>query len=547
MKIEKEPLPTYKELRSYENLELAFNKAKKRKTLQPYVIKFEKQLQQNLLQLRNELRAHIYKPKPLTTFILREPKTRKISKSHFRDRIIHHAICNIIELVFEKQFIHDSYANRIGKGTFNAIKRFDKFKRKASKNNKKICFVLKADIKQYFETVDHKILLSIIKKTIKDKKIIWLIKLIISNHNTIKKGKGMPLGNLTSQFFANVYLNELDQYVKHELKSKYYIRYVDDFVIFHTSRKKLENFKQKINIFLQQKLKLKLHHDKSKVIKLHKGINFLGFRIFFHHKLMRKNNIQKFERKLNRLRNLYQQNEIDREKIIEKFEGWLAYTKHANTYKYRKKLTSKFNQYFPPEQTNKKINIKKHEKINEEIETSQYQYSKLKTLQLFKKQLSIKQIAQQRSIKESTVWEHLAKLIEYNQCALKKVLPKEKINKILPYIYSENDKLKDIKSRIKDETLTFDEINCVLAHIKCKSKKKNIYQLTKWYQQNNCNRKCYFEKTQRQKCKEKFNTFISQNPNLQMKQKEFLNLFNEHLKICILPDKEKRNYIPWVA
>ena len=159
----------YEELCSYENLELAFKRARKGKTLKPYVIEFEENLKQNLLQLRNELTMQTYQPQPLKTFILRDPKTRKISKSDFRDRIIHHAICNIIEPIFEKTFIHDSFANRIGKGTLNAIKRFDVFKRKSSQNNTKKCYVLKADIKSHFQTVDHEILLEILSKRIEDK------------------------------------------------------------------------------------------------------------------------------------------------------------------------------------------------------------------------------------------------------------------------------------------------------------------------------------------------------------------------------------------
>ncbi|MFH1316990.1 MAG: reverse transcriptase domain-containing protein, partial [Candidatus Woesearchaeota archaeon] len=211
---------------SYSNLELAFKRARKGKTQKQYVTDFEKNLEENLFKLRFELLFHTYKPKPLETFILRDPKTRRISKSDFRDRIVHHALCNVIEQVFEKRFIYDSYANRIGKGSLKAIERFDFFKRKASKNNTLPCYVLKADIKHYFDNVNHSILIDIIRKKITDKRVIWLIKRILSNYSLDCNGKSMPLGNLTSQFFANVYLNELDQFVKHKLKAQYYIRYV---------------------------------------------------------------------------------------------------------------------------------------------------------------------------------------------------------------------------------------------------------------------------------------------------------------------------------
>ncbi|HLC60876.1 MAG TPA: reverse transcriptase domain-containing protein [Candidatus Nanoarchaeia archaeon] len=180
----------FNKLCSYENLELAFRKARKRKITKHYVVEFEKDLRQNLLDLRNELIFHTYRPKPLKNFIVRDPKTRKISKSHFRDRVVHHALCNIIEPIFEKSFIYDSYANRINKGAHKAVERFDYFKRKASRNNSRTCYILKADIKHYFETVNHEILLKIIRRKIKDERIIWLIKTILQNHRTSQIGGG---------------------------------------------------------------------------------------------------------------------------------------------------------------------------------------------------------------------------------------------------------------------------------------------------------------------------------------------------------------------
>lgn len=172
----------YGKLCSYDNLEIAFKNAKKRKSSKPYVLEFEKHIKENLQVLRAELLLHSYKPQPLKTFIIRDPKTRKISKSHFRDRVVHHALCNIIESIFEKSFICDSYANRKNKGSLKALERFDYFKRKASKNNTRNCFVLKCDIKHYFQTVNHEILLNIIKKKIKDRKVIRLINTILQNH-----------------------------------------------------------------------------------------------------------------------------------------------------------------------------------------------------------------------------------------------------------------------------------------------------------------------------------------------------------------------------
>ncbi|HLC86155.1 MAG TPA: reverse transcriptase domain-containing protein [Candidatus Nanoarchaeia archaeon] len=173
----------FSQIISYDNLYLAYEKARKRKTLKQYVIDFEKDLKQNLLDLQSEIIFHTYKPRPLQTFILRDPKTRKISKSDFRDRVIHHAICNIIEPIFDNSFIFDNYANRARKGAFKAVQRFDFFKRKVSKNYTRDCYVLKADIKHYFETVNHEILITLIKKKVNDSRLIWLIKTILANHS----------------------------------------------------------------------------------------------------------------------------------------------------------------------------------------------------------------------------------------------------------------------------------------------------------------------------------------------------------------------------
>jgi len=346
----------YSEICTYDNLLKAFKNARDGKTTIDYVIEFEKDLEDNLFQLRNELLFHVYKPKPLKTFILHEPKTRKINKSAFRDRIIHHALCNIIQPIFERSFIFDSYANRKGKGALKAVERFHFFHRKVSKNNALSAYVLKADIKHYFETVDHAIMLTLIQKKIKDQRVIWLIKRIFSNYSASKIGKGMPLGNLTSQFFANVYLNELDQFVKHTLRVEYYVRYVDDFVLFHTSRKVLEEYRLKIDAFLRGKLKLELHPDKSRIIPLERGTEFLGLKIFYHYTRIKKKNMQKFYRKLHYLYAQYEKKEIQYDTIYDFIEGWIAYVKNADTYTLHQKIMASVEQKFAHEISTKEVN-----------------------------------------------------------------------------------------------------------------------------------------------------------------------------------------------
>jgi len=338
----------YQQLYSWNNLEQAYEKAQRHKTGTPAVQEFEKHWQLNLCALMKELRNKTYKPQPLRKFILRDPKTRTICVSEFRDRIVHHALINILQPIFEPRFIHDSYASRKHKGTLPAIKRFDQFLKKVTKNGRLIYtarnanqvqgYALKADIKHYFDTVDHNILLNIIAKRIKDQKVLWLAKVILDNYNSGIPGKGMPLGNWTSQFFANIYLNELDQYIKHKLKAKYYIRYVDDFVILHQNKTILADYKAKIKTFLQT-LQLELHPEKCKTIPLRRGITFLGYRIFYKHKLVRQLNIRKILKRLKEMLELYKQDHITAEDILETLHGWNAYAKHANTHKLRTTLT----------------------------------------------------------------------------------------------------------------------------------------------------------------------------------------------------------------
>jgi len=334
----------YEEVCSMNNLANAWRKARKGKTKKIDVMEFEQNIRKNLLKLKEELLNQTYKPEPMKTFILRDPKTRKISKSTFRDRIIHHSLIRIIEPIFDKTFIYDNCANRKGKGNLFALKRFDKFKRKVSKNgtylknkfndkNFVFGYCFKADIKHYFQEINHEILLKIIKRKISDINTLELIKKILKNGEE-KEGVGMPLGNLTSQFFANLYLNKLDYFVKNRLRAKFYIRYVDDFVLLHNSKKQLELWKFEIDRFLRDELKIELHAQKSKIIPLGKGIDFVGFRNFYYFRLLRKRNIKKARQKIEQ----FNEEILNEEKLKEIFQGWLAYAKWANSYNLRKRL-----------------------------------------------------------------------------------------------------------------------------------------------------------------------------------------------------------------
>jgi len=334
----------YEQIYSIENLLLAFKKARRGKSKKDYVLEFENNLEENLLSLQKKLIDETYNPKPLKSFIIRDPKTRKIHSSAFVDRIVHHAIVNILEPIFEKVFIYDSYASRKNKGTHEAVNRFKKFVRKVSQNGKLVKnslndnmikgYVLKADIQHYFDEVNQEMLIDIIKKKVNDEKTIDLIKKILSNFNSDIYGKGMPLGNYTSQFFANIYLNELDYFIKQDLNVKYYIRYVDDFVILHRSKKRLEYFKSKIEEFLETKLKLKLHQDKSKILALRDGVIFLGYRLFYHYSLLNKKNIKTLKKKVIS----FKENKIGKEDFNNSIKGWEGYSKWANSYNLKKEI-----------------------------------------------------------------------------------------------------------------------------------------------------------------------------------------------------------------
>ena len=211
-------------------------------------------------------------------------------------------------------------------------------------NNQIRGYCLKADIKHYFQNINHNILLSILEKKIIDKKVIWLIQKIVANSETQREReiniisiKGMPLGNLTSQFFANIYLNELDQFVKHNLRAKYYLRYVDDFVILHKSKEQLKNWKMQIEQFLREKLNLELHPQKSKILPLSRGIDFVGFRNFYNFKLLRLRNIRKMTKKIK----IFEGNKMSFSQLASSYQGWQAYAKWANTKSLRKDVKIK--------------------------------------------------------------------------------------------------------------------------------------------------------------------------------------------------------------
>ncbi|HBO16477.1 MAG TPA: hypothetical protein DD451_00515 [Candidatus Moranbacteria bacterium] len=280
-----------------ENLLEAWKEFEKGKKNRKDVQEFSMNLMDNIFSLHQDLLNHTYKHGGYQAFKINDPKPRDIHKAKVRDRLLHHAIYRKLYPFFDKTFISDSYSCRINKGTHKAIEKFRKYFNKVSQNNTKTCYVLKCDIKKFFASIDHEILISILKEHIPDENILWLLVEIIESFHISKplpspplekgRGIGLPLGNLTSQLFVNIYMNKFDQFVKHKLKAEYYIRYADDFVFLSQDRKWLEDLIPRVGKFLGDELKLKLHPNKVYIKTFSSGVDFLGIINFPHHKILR--------------------------------------------------------------------------------------------------------------------------------------------------------------------------------------------------------------------------------------------------------------------
>jgi len=241
----------------------------------------------NIISLHQDLAAKSYRHSAYYAFNISDPKPRNIHKASVRDRLLHRAIYRVLYPFFDKKFITDSYSCRIGKGTHKALNRFRSFSYKVGENRTRTCWILKCDVKKFFASINHKILINILAGYILDKDILWLLNQIIESFYSVKRGTGLPLGNLTSQILVNIYMNEFDQFMKHKLKIKYYIRYCDDFVFLSKSKILLKNLTPEIDKFLKNNLKLTLHPDKIFIKTSASGVDFLGWVHFLDYRLLR--------------------------------------------------------------------------------------------------------------------------------------------------------------------------------------------------------------------------------------------------------------------
>lgn len=326
---------------AFDNLHQAYIKARRNKRYRPEVLSFSADLEEELLLLRRELISRTYRTGRYRRFTVREPKVRLVAALPFRDRVVHHALCNVVGPISEATFIHDSYACRVGKGTHAGADRVTEFLRHAHRQCNQV-WVLKGDVAGYFPSVDHAILLGVMERKIKCVDTLWLVEEILDSwHTEGRPGSGIPIGNLTSQLWANLYLNELDQFVKHELKRRWYVRYMDDWIMLAGDKGKLGQDKAAMADFLGEHLALKLN-SKTSIFPGAQGIDFLGYRIWATHRLLRKSSVKRMRRRLKKFERGYVEGAVDVDHITASIMSWLGHAGHADCYNLTKRLFQDF-------------------------------------------------------------------------------------------------------------------------------------------------------------------------------------------------------------
>jgi len=321
----------YSQVVNYENLILATHKALRGKKAKAKVASFYFNFENEVIQLEQELNDGTYYPSSYHLFEIREPKVRQICSSDFRDRVVHHAICNIIEPFFERRLIFDTYACRNEKGAHAALKRAQQFSRSHR-------YFLKCDIRKYFQSIDHPVLKHMLRGIVKDSKLINLLDLIIDHAVPGNApGKGIPIGNLTSQHFANFYLGELDHFLKERSRLKGYVRYMDDFICFSDSKNFLHDLLATIREFVEQKLKLRLKDEIIRIAPVSEGVPFLGFRVFPNLIRLQRPNLIRFRKKIRNLERHFQIGLISESDLASSVKSMIAHITHANSGMMRRK------------------------------------------------------------------------------------------------------------------------------------------------------------------------------------------------------------------
>ena len=324
----------YPRIWAFDNLLSASRKAQRGKRYRPEVYAFNARLEENLMQLQRELESETWQPGVYRTFHVQEAKRRLISAAPYRDRVVHHALCNVIEPLFERSFIFDSYACRKGKGTHAAADRYTQFSRRAR-------YVLKCDLSLYFASIRHEVLYAQLAKRIADHATLGLCAKVIRSWGDEgllwPSGAGIPIGNLTSQFFANLYLNDFDHWMKETMGCRLYVRYVDDFVVLNDGKKRLHALVPVIEGYLSG-LGLALHPRKRSVFPVTEGCDFMGYRIWPDHRRLRPENGYRFRRRLRAMARDYRDGKIDQESVRASVMSWLGHAQHADTWGLRRSV-----------------------------------------------------------------------------------------------------------------------------------------------------------------------------------------------------------------
>lgn len=345
-----EHTPFYEQLCSFENLLRSYRDAARGKRTRPEVAAFDYGLEGNLLRLRRQLLDGSWQPRPYRRFTVADPKPRVISAAPFADRVVHHALVNVLEPLFERRFIRDSYANRVGKGVHQALDRAPHFARRYP-------YVLRCDIAQYFPSIDLAILRRMLGRAVRDDATLTVCDRILAGganeltdqytlvlfpgddpDEAAARPRGLPVGNQTSQFWANCYLDPLDHFVKDQLGCRAYLRYVDDFLLFADDKAALHRWKAAIISFLATHLRLALHERASVVTPVFVGIPLLGYRVYADHRRLRRRNGLAFARRLRMMRRRYCAGQMESANVTARVRGWVAHAAHADTFGLRRSL-----------------------------------------------------------------------------------------------------------------------------------------------------------------------------------------------------------------
>ena len=333
----------------FENLFNAYKAGIKCKRYRPDVMAYTDKLEENLIELQNEFIWQTYTVGRYNIFYVYEPKKRMIMSLTFKDRVAQHAIYSQLNPYFEKQFISDSYACRVGRGTHKAVNRLHDWLKQTDRKPQRF-YYLKLDIAKYFYRIDHEVLMDILRKKIADEDLLHVLSVIINCEDTnfglplgadigdvafdeLLGEVGLPIGNLTSQMFANLYLNELDQFCKHKLHLHYYIRYMDDFVILSPDKEQLRSWLARIEQFLREELKLEFN-PKTTILAAKNGIDFVGYKHRATHRKVRKDSIKRIKRTIKKC----ESGKITKEQLQKSIQSWTGHAGHADSYNLRKKI-----------------------------------------------------------------------------------------------------------------------------------------------------------------------------------------------------------------